>query len=132
MGGRPYLNNQKILSEAEVAKLYFKDIKFDLNRVIFLDDSRNTIENLISLNKYLKEQNYNNMLLITSAFHMKRSLLIAKKLKLKFIPYAVDFRSRSDFFISNYWQKLSISNNFISFDLFFRELIGSFIAKLVI
>ena len=132
LGGKPYLNNEEIQSETEVAKLYFKDIKFDLNRVLFLDDSRNTIENLTSLNKYLKGQNYNNMLLITSAFHMKRSLLIAKKLKLEFIPYAVDFRSGSDYFISNYWQKLSISKNFTDLDLFFREVIGSFAAKLVI
>ena len=63
---------------------------------------------------------------------MKRSLLIAKKLNLEFIPYAVDFRSGSDFFITNYWQKLSISNNFINFDLFIRELIGSLIVKLII
>ena len=132
LGGNPYLNNQKTLSEAEVAKLYFEDIKFDINRIVFLDDSRNTIENFTSLKKYLKDQNYNNILLITSAFHMKRSLLIAKKLNLKFIPYAVDFRSGSDFFITNYWQKLSISNNFINFDLFIRELIGSLVVKLII
>ena len=132
LGGKPYLNNKEILSETEVAKLYFKDIKFDLNRIIFLENSRNTIENLISLKNYLKNQNYNKMLLITSAFHMQRSLLVAKKLKLEFTPYAVDFRSGSDFFISNYWQKLSVSNNFINFDLFIRELIGSLVVKLII
>ena len=132
LGGKPYFNNKEMISEAEVAKLYFKDIKFDFSRVVFLEDSRNTIENLKSLKKYLKNQDYNDMLLITSAFHMKRSLLIAKKLKLKFIPYAVDFRSQTNLTAINYWQTLSVAHNFTNFDLFFRELLGYFVSKLII
>jgi hypothetical protein len=51
-------------------------------------------------------------------------MLIAKELDLKIKPYAVDFRSVNDFNIFNYYQGLSIAENWLSFNIFFREIIG--------
>ena len=70
--------------------------------------------------------------LITSAFHMKRSIMIANKFNLKLIPYAVDFRSnlnkfvekKKEFSILNYIQTFNVLNNLNSFNIFFRELLG--------
>ena len=132
LGGRPYINNKNILSESEVAKIFFNNINFDTNRIIFLDNSRNTIENLQILSDYNKNQNLNKILLITSAFHMNRSLLIANKLKLNLIPYAVDFQSNYGDNLENKWQGFSVSNNLKKIDLAFRELIGYFVAKIVL
>ena len=132
LGGRPYINNKNILSESEVAKIFFNNINFDTNRIIFLDSSRNTIENLQRLSDYNKNQNLKKILLITSAFHMNRSLLIANKLKLNLIPYAVDFQSDYGSNLENSWQLFSVSNNLKKVDLAFRELIGYFVTKIVL
>ena len=49
---------------------------------------------------------------------------------IKFIPYAVDYRSSNFFHIINFYQRFSVSNNLSSFDIFFRELLGILAIKL--
>ena len=130
LGGSGLLrNNNSNENEANVAKLFFKDINFDLKRVIFIDNTRNTVENLKAFKK-INTFNQSNIL-ITSAFHMKRSMLIAKKLDLNIKPFGVDFRSVNNFNILNYYQRLSIAENWQSFNIFFREIIGILAFKLL-
>ena len=62
---------------------------------------------------------------------MKRSMLIAKKLDLNIKPFAVDFRSVHNFNILNYYQKLSVADNWQFFNIFFREIIGILAFKLL-
>ena len=130
LGGNPMLSKNK-LNEANIAKIFFKDIGFDIKRVIFVSNSRNTIENL----KEFKNLNLSkdNNILITSASHMKRSLFLAEKLYLNFLPYAVDFNSLSarDDLINKY-QMYSISANLGNFDIFFREILGIFVTSLIL
>ena len=108
LGGDGHLVKNKI-NEVDMAKIFYSNIHFDLNKVIFINNTRNTIENLKAFKKIntVKQSN----ILITSAFHMKRTMLIAKGLDLNIKPYAVDFRSVNDFNILNYYQKLSIAGN---------------------
>ena len=133
LGGYGLLrNNNSNKNEANVAKLFFKDINFDLKRVIFIDNTKNTIENLKEFKK-LNLQNEHNPILITSAFHMKRSLLISEKLDLNLIPYAVDFRSFEDVgndSLLNYYQRFSIVENLQSINLYFREFLGIIAVKI--
>ena len=121
LGGDGYLIKNKI-NEVDMAKIFYSSIHFDLNRINFVDNTRNTIENLKAFKK-INTLNQSNIL-ITSAFHMKRSMLIAKELDLVIKPYAVDFRSVNNFNILNYYQQLSIAENWHSFNIFFREIIG--------
>ena len=134
LGGSGMLrNNNSNKNEANVAKLFFKDVNFDLKRVIFIDNTRNTIENLKEFKK-LNLQNEHNPILITSAFHMKRSLLISEKLDLNLIPYAVDFRSFEDAgndSLLNYYQRFSIVGNLQSINLYFREFLGIIAVKIL-
>ncbi len=59
-------------------------------------NSRNTYENIQNLRKVLPDPN-GQYLLVTSAYHMPRSIGIARKLGLNVIAYPVDYRSqRSD------------------------------------
>ena len=109
------------IDETFVAKKFFKDVNFNLSRIHFINNTRNTYENLKEFKKI--DKNKKNVL-ITSAFHMQRSLLIANKLNIEFIPYAVDYRSGNFFSIINYFQRFSVSNNLSSFDIFFREILG--------
>lgn len=56
-------------------------------------NSRNTFENLQNLQQVLPDAD-GQYLLVTSAFHMPRSMGIARKLGLNMIAYPVDYRSQ--------------------------------------
>ena len=127
IGGDGHLIKNEI-NEINVAQLFFEDIKFDTRRVKFIQNTRNTIENFKALKK-INFQDQSNVL-ITSAFHMKRSMIIANTLDIKIKPYAVDFRSSEKFNLINYYQRLSVASNWESFNIFFRELIGILAFKL--
>tara|TARA_B100001057_G_C22616329_1_gene858634 strand:+ start:54 stop:821 length:768 start_codon:yes stop_codon:yes gene_type:complete len=116
------------IDETYIAKLFYKSVDFDLNRVIFVNNSRNTIKNISDYKKISNQDKPS--VLITSAFHMKRVLLVANKLSVKFIPYAVDFKSIKDFKFINSYINYSISRNLAFFDLFVRELVGIIAFKL--
>ena len=76
--------NRSDLDHSQVAKLFYSDVGFDLNRVRFLGNSRNTIENFYSIkNENIFEK---SNILITSAFHMKRAMIISKELNMNLIP----------------------------------------------
>ena len=127
LGGDGYLVKNSF-NEIFVAKKFYQDVNFDLNRIHFVNKTRNTYENFKEFKKIVDNEKKN--VLITSAFHMQRSLLIAKKLNIKLIPYAVDYRSNNFFSIINFYQKFSVSGNLSSFDIFFREIMGILAIKL--
>ena len=129
IGGNGFIIKEN-LTENSVAKKFYEDINFDFNKIIFIGNTRNTIENL----KQIKKLNLNqsSSIIITSAFHMKRVMMISEKFELKLIPYSVDFRSISHNSILNSFQKYSISSNLGNFDLFIREIIGIIAFKTLI
>lgn len=132
LGGTPYLNDKNILSEVDVAKVFFKNINFDTSQVIFLNNSRNTIENLDSLKVFNKKKNYRYILLITSASHMKRSIFVAEKFGLNVIPYAVDFKTRpnKDLNILVNWQGFNVLSNLQEINIFFSEYLAFLALKI--
>ena len=127
LGGNGFLKKNDI-NENEVARLFYKNVGFNLNRVNFINNSRNTIENFNTLKKdnLIGKSN----ILVTSAFHMKRSIMISRKLNMNFIPYAVDFRSVNHSSFRNYYQSFSVAENWSSINIFFREIIGIIAFKL--
>ena len=135
LGGDGKLVNNEF-DETQVAEIFFNDVWFDLNRVEFINNTRNTIESLKAFQKF-EDKNKSNIL-ITSATHMKRATLIAKKLDINVIPYAVDFRSnislihniKNNFSILNYIQGFNVLNGLNSFNIFFREFLGILAFKL--
>ncbi|MHB8995084.1 MAG: YdcF family protein [Armatimonadota bacterium] len=60
------------------------------------DKSRNTRENATEAKKILDAAGRTDVVLITSAFHMRRSLGCARKAGIEATPYAVDFRGHWD------------------------------------
>jgi uncharacterized SAM-binding protein YcdF (DUF218 family) len=130
LGGSGFLSKEDF-NEADVAKMFYKNIGFDTDRVTFVDTTRNTIENLKAFKK-LKINNERN-LLITSAFHMNRSLFIAKSLNLNLTPYAVDFRHiSSNAKFLNLYQTFNFVDNLQKINMFFREILGILVARLIL
>jgi len=115
------LVNRPDLDHAKVAKSFYKKIGIETNQIIFEDKSRNTYENIIYSKKIANPKINENWLLITSASHMKRALLIADKNNWKLIPYAVDFKNIKNFkLIPN----LELLKNLNSFQQASHEWLG--------
>jgi uncharacterized SAM-binding protein YcdF (DUF218 family) len=94
-GGSGFVNYQEWKESGLLADVLLKSGvgKEDL---ILENNSKNTYENLLMSNEILKKGAYGSrFLLITSGFHMRRSLLCCKKVGIKADPYAVDIRSNT-------------------------------------
>ena len=83
--GNLFNNNYK---ESETIKDFLIQNKIDSNDIIIENQSRNTKENAINSAKLLNKKN--EYILITSAIHMKRSILCFENEGLKIIPFSVD------------------------------------------
>ena len=78
---------------AFTARLLFEQLGLDPDRVIFDSQSRNTMENAQNAFKLVKPKKGEKWVLITSAWHMPRSVGIFRKLGWDVIPYPVDFKT---------------------------------------
>ena len=122
VGGNANLVKNNDNDDPTIAKKFYNDLNFDMDRLNFIGKSRNTIENF----KEIKELNlkYLETVLITSAYHMKRSMMIAEKQGVKVLPYPVNTISRSKTPLLNSYQVFDIVNNLSKLNTFFREILG--------
>lgn len=74
-GGSPFLKD----SEAAVAKLYLVESGVPPGAVITEENARDTYENAVFSKKICDEKGYKKILLLTSAYHMRRAVLSFKK-----------------------------------------------------
>lgn len=78
---------------ADVAKRLFEQQGLDVSRITFERESRNTFENAVLSKALVKPAPGENWILITSAFHMPRSVGIFCRAGWPVIPYPVDHRA---------------------------------------
>lgn len=91
-GGSGLLFEQEI-KESGFAKKFLIDFGVPENKILLESESRNTFENAIYTKKILEEKKIERIILVTSAFHMKRSLAIFQKLGIEAFPFPTDYRS---------------------------------------
>ncbi len=81
------------LAEAEIAELLLLELGISRDRIILEDKSRNTYQNA-TLSKKLLNNNINgNWILVTSAYHMPRSVGVFRNIGWNTIPFPVDYKS---------------------------------------
>jgi uncharacterized SAM-binding protein YcdF (DUF218 family) len=90
--GSGYVLQQKYKG-ADVARALYAEQGLDASRITFESESRNTYENVLLSKALMKPAAGENWILITSAFHMPRSLGIFCKAGWPVIPYPVDHQS---------------------------------------
>jgi len=78
---------------ADVAKMVLEQQGMNISHVIFETESRNTYENAVLSKVLAKPVSGENWILITSAFHMPRSIGIFCRAGWPMIPYPVDHYS---------------------------------------
>ena len=92
------------------------------SRLILERNSKNTHEHAVAIAEMLPDKN-GQWVLITSAFHMPRSLGCFRKEGLKVIPFPVDYKTKLDNTIS-LTSFLPTSGNIGSFNVAFHEWTG--------
>ena len=92
-GGTGSLTQQEYKA-ADVAKKLFQQQGLDVNKIIFERGSRNTYENVIFSKKIIKPIQNKNWILITTSWHMPRSVGIFCKSEWPVIPFPVDHSTK--------------------------------------
>ena len=80
-------------SEADQALQFFAEAWGSTARIVLENQSRNTLENARYTNALIGDRSTAPWLLVTSAFHMPRALIIFQETGLNVIPYPVDYRA---------------------------------------
>ena len=93
--------------EAEITKKYFQKFKISDSRLIIDNKARNTEDNAKNVAALLKGDKRKKWILVTSAFHMKRSTLLFKKYGVHTESYPVDYHTKPSFHLTKggamYW-----------------------------
>ena len=99
-GGNANLVSSDAAKEADFAMPVFESFGLAKNRLIMERRSRNTLENAEFSKALLAPKDGERWLLVTSAFHMPRSVGLFRKAGFAVEPYPVDWRvgSRGDLF----------------------------------
>jgi uncharacterized SAM-binding protein YcdF (DUF218 family) len=79
--------------DAEASTAFFTAFGIPAERLIRDETSRTTFENAANTKDLLKTSGLGNCLLVTSAFHMPRSVGLFRKLGITVVPWPVDYRT---------------------------------------
>lgn len=121
-GGTGSLINQEYKA-ADVAKELFKQQDFDVEKIVFERESRNTFENASYSKKIVNPQENENWILITTSWHMPRSVGIFCKAEWFVIPYPVDHQTnKNNLFRINF----DLLNNLYTLKTAIKEWLGLF------
>lgn len=108
---------------ADVAEKLFNNLSFDTKRINFERESRNTYENVIYSKKLIKPEHDKNWILITTSWHMPRSVGIFCKADWPVIPYPVDHQTKKgDIFRIDF----DLSKNLHTLKIAIKEWLGLF------
>jgi len=78
---------------SDAARIIFEQSGMDINRIIFESKSRNTYENAVYSYDLVKPKKGEIWILITSAFHIPRSVGVFRKANWEIFPYPVDYKT---------------------------------------
>jgi uncharacterized SAM-binding protein YcdF (DUF218 family) len=90
------------VTESELAKAFYEEQGVDMARVSLEGGSRTTRENAQQVAALLGERCRQPWLLVTSAWHMARSLPEFEAVGCRVTPYPVDFRTGADMPLTEY------------------------------
>lgn len=80
-------------TESEIAKVILIGLGVPEDQIIAENKSLNTTENARYTKKIIEQYGFKEPILVTSAFHMERSVLQFKKAELSVLPYPTDYQT---------------------------------------
>lgn len=114
-------------AEAPIVKRFITDLGVPEHMVILEDKSRDTIENAKYSMELCKKFNCKEPLLVTSAFHMKRSVMSFEKVGLKVTAVPAGFKTWAD---KKYIWEDFLPHGLENMAIAIREYIGLFFYKI--
>ena len=116
-------------SEALIAKRFLTDLGVHEDQIIIEEKSRDTYENAKYTAEICRRKKYKNPILVTTASHMKRSLLSFKKFEMNPLPFPSNFKSNSNNYFRWYGYLPQLSSLQLTSDAF-HEYLGILFYKL--
>ena len=125
-GGLSYLFPDEDLKKQSEISQFNKLIKnlIKKDKIIILDNTRNTIENIHAYKKSKEVNNFNKTIVVSSVWHYKRVLKIAKIQNVDLIPYKWPSPIEKKLNILQIYQNMDFSVNISKFNNFVKEAIG--------
>lgn len=108
------------VSEAELAKVFYEHQGVDMSRVTFESGSRTTRENAFQVAKLLGDKCKQPWLLVTSAWHMHRSIEEFKAVGCNVTAYPVDFWTSDKWD----WTDYSLAHSLVHWQTALHEWLG--------
>jgi len=115
IAGRNFLSKQ---NQALKLKNYLIERGIDEQNILLEDESKTTFESAQNVAKILKQKPF---FLITSAYHLPRSIWIFKKYNTNPIPAPTDFKIQNEYNFFDFFPK---ANNLKNVDSAFHEYFG--------
>ena len=107
---------------ADAVRDFFIDAGIAPNRILIESDARNTYENAVLTKRLLHPEPGTRWVLVTSAYHMPRSVGVFREAGYDVIPFPVDFRTRGS---QDAWRPFdSIAAGLQRTDLAVKEWMG--------
>lgn len=114
-------------SEAEMLKGFAIEFGLSPDQIITERTSRNTYENALNSAKLIREYNYQDVLLVTSSYHMRRSLGVFHKQGIYPDAYPTDFMASP---IITPFSFIPSAGSLHTIDLVLHELVGLLMYRL--
>lgn len=113
-------------TEAELARAFYEEQGVGMTRVRLEGSSRNTRENAIQVAKLLGDKCRQPWLLVTSAWHMVRSMEEFEAVGCNVTAYPVDFRTSDRWS----WTDYSLAGSLVKWQTALNEWLGIFVYRL--
>ncbi len=124
-GGSGDILNPETL-EGQDIRQFINLIDFKHRNILFEEKSRNTFENAVYSKEMLNPQNDENWVLVTSAYHMPRSVSVFQKLDWNVTAYSCGHKTTGKYG-EIFTQLPSVTGNFTMLNIAIKEIIGSVI-----
>ena len=119
---KPARANAIVASEAPIARRFFDQMGIEATRVTYEGEARTTAENAERLRDMLHPEPGMRWLLVTSGWHMPRSIGAFRAAGFDVVAFPVDYRTRGP--QDRYWPIRNIAEGLTLLDLAVREYIG--------
>lgn len=96
------------LPESEVMKTVLIELGVDKSKIYTDTNSRDTLGNAIFTKKICQAKGFKKVILVTSAYHMPRSVLTFKQAGLDVIPYPTDFKMDKRYNVYSFFPKMNV------------------------
>lgn len=111
------------VTESHLAEVFYQQQGLDMARVRLENGSRTTRENAQQVARMLGERCKQPWLLVTSAWHMPRSMVEFEAVDCRVTPYPVDFRTGHTTSLNEY----SLAHSLVRWQVALHEWLGLFV-----